>query len=175
MPRLQTQFQNACMPCTYCPKAVSSWVGEAPATMLQHTNPVLQCGKQKRHNVRWGGTCASGSRPTGAAVHMGHVTARSCRQSRPGAFPLLSSRNRCSGTASGTEAAPEQACGTAVPCSGTCVPSAGLLRSTRACCPWALLRSTTGLAAEPVLRSTANKGQYVNNKEEGKVIRSLSF
>ena len=82
--------------------------------------------------------CAPGSRPTGAAVHMGHVTARSCRQSRPGAFPLLSSRNRCSGTASGTEPAPEQACATAVPCSGTCVPSACLLRSTRAYCPWAL-------------------------------------
>ena len=40
-----------------------------------------------------------------------------------------------SGTAFGTEAAPEQglACGTAKPCSGTLVPSACLPRGTRAC------------------------------------------
>ena len=35
---------------------------------------------------------------------------------------------------------------------------------TRACCPWALLRSITGLAAEPVPRSTANKPPWINEK-----------
>ena len=33
---LWTQFQQTSLPCTQCPKAVGSWVGEAPATMLQH-------------------------------------------------------------------------------------------------------------------------------------------
>ena len=40
-------FQKTIMLCTQCPKAVGPWVGEAPATVLQHAKLVL--GVVARH------------------------------------------------------------------------------------------------------------------------------